>query len=123
MAPRSKRAASPTTRADASTALATTSKRARRTRDDDDDDDANRVTPAARDGAISLRAPARRGAPREGGRTSSLAAPIMALSNAHRGAGANAIAFSRDGKTLASGGSDKTTALWRTSDGARGNTN
>lgn len=122
MAPRSKRAASPTTRADASTALATASKRARRAHDDDEHDDEH-DTPAARDGAISLRAPARRASTREGGRTSTLAAPIMTLSNAHRGASANAIAFSRDGATLASGGSDQTTALWRASDGARGNTN
>ena len=120
MAPRKKRAASPTTRADASTALVSGSKRARRSSDERRDDDGTAV--AARDGAISLRAPARRGT-RDGGRTSTLAMPIMTLSNAHRGASANAIAFSRDGRGLASGGSDKTTALWRTSDGASGNTN
>ena len=74
-------------------------------------------------GRRDLSSRARATGTRDGGRTSTLAMPIMTLSNAHRGASANAIAFSRDGRGLASGGSDKTTALWRTSDGASGNTN
>ena len=79
MAPRKKRAASPTTRADASTALVSGSKRARRSSDERRDDDGTAV--AARDGAISLRARRATGT-RDGGRTSTLAMPIMTLSNA-----------------------------------------